>query len=64
VVALAAMHPADLPLEVRDAYEQERAGWVEILALTEPDAVAHHLTRCQHADRDLTDDEVRGWLGR
>jgi hypothetical protein len=61
---LAAVDPAILPPELRDEYEQERAAWEEVRALTEDDALRLHLAACEHAGRDLTDDEVRGLLRR
>jgi hypothetical protein len=61
---LAAVDPATLPPELRDDYEQERAEWEEVRALTAHDAVTLHLAACEYAGRDLTDDEVRGLLRR
>jgi hypothetical protein len=54
----------ELPLSVHAEYDSVRKGWLRLLAITEDDVVELHVAACEAAGRELTEDELRGLVGR
>jgi hypothetical protein len=53
-----------LPPDARTAFDAQVEGWLQIVAMTEPEAVADHLLAAEMLGRELTLDESRALLLR
>lgn len=56
------LDPDELLADLRAEYEQQRRGWLDLLAMTEDDVVALHEASSLQAGRELTPNELRGLL--
>ncbi len=65
--ALAQLDTVDagtLSPQLRAEYDTVRNGWVRLLAMTADDVVDLHVAACEAAGRELTEEELKGLLGR
>lgn len=56
--------PETLSPQLRVEYDTVRDGWLRLLALTADDVVDLHVAACEAAGRELTDEELKGLLGK
>jgi hypothetical protein len=56
--------PDALSPELRPEYDLVRGNWLKLLAMTADDVVELHVAACAAAGRELTEEELRGLLGR
>lgn len=56
--------PETLAPPIRAGYDTVRNGWVRLLAMTSDDVVELHVAACEAAGRELTEEELKGLLGR
>ncbi|MGH3427886.1 MAG: hypothetical protein ACRDQZ_10020 [Mycobacteriales bacterium] len=56
--------PDALSPPLRAEYETVRAGWLRVLAMTADDVIDLHVAACEAAGRELTEEELKGLLGR
>ena len=64
LACLDTVDPDSLPPDLRAEYDDQRANWLSLLAMTEGDALELHQAGGEHAGRELTPAEARTLLLR